>query len=456
MGGNDGLTAGLVGAEVAAPVLSSFLYGKEAKDLTAEQKSTISSIVGLAGSAVGATTGDIGSTVLNGQVAQNAVENNYQTKATLRVVNKQLQKCSPSDRGCIERGISALRKADKILDDHFKTCAQTNDASCVKNHLEQILASDASPEMKETIQLLKQLGISTETMGLLNETTEYSQKGTKLVEDARAGKDLGCISGTTQNCIAPIPEKTFGGKVGTVINDMTVRQLAAVLGAKFDPLTGKEITPKERQDAKVGMLGLGFTKTVSGVTRLSDDVLIAIEKQYGKEIAEQMLGGNVFSPSSKNPLAKDAIPRNTDRLVLDQGQSPTCGHNSCAMVLDTLGKPVNVESLIASVRPTEKGILSKDVADMLSRNKVETIFLNGRTINDLSRYTDKGTPVIVRIIDSKNPQDFSHFVVVDGITERSGQKVVAIRDPHGKSYFSPVETFKKAFTGEAIIPRNFK
>lgn len=169
-----------------------------------------------------------------------------------------------------------------------------------------------------------------------------------------------------------------------------------------------------------------------------------------------MLGGNVFSPSSKNPLAKDAIPRNTDRLVLNQGQSPTCGHNSCAMVLDTLGKPVNVESLIASVRPTEKGILSKDVADMLSRNKVETIFLNGRTINDLSRYTDKGTPVIVRITDSKNPKEFSHFVVVDGITERAGQKVVAIRDPHGKSYFSPVETFKKAFTGEAIIPRNFK
>ncbi|QNW95819.1 hemagglutinin repeat-containing protein [Acinetobacter seifertii] len=77
-GGNDALTAGLSagGAEAAAPVLSSFLYGKDAKDLTADQKSTISSIVGLAGSAVGATTGDIGSTVQSGQVAQNAVENN--------------------------------------------------------------------------------------------------------------------------------------------------------------------------------------------------------------------------------------------------------------------------------------------------------------------------------------------------------------------------------------------
>ncbi|WP_228272628.1 two-partner secretion domain-containing protein [Acinetobacter soli] len=77
-GGNNALTAGLSagGAEAAAPVLSSFLYGKEAKDLTAEQKSTISSIVGLAGTALGATTGDVATTVQNGQVAQNAVENN--------------------------------------------------------------------------------------------------------------------------------------------------------------------------------------------------------------------------------------------------------------------------------------------------------------------------------------------------------------------------------------------
>ncbi|ENV56902.1 hypothetical protein F951_01242, partial [Acinetobacter soli CIP 110264] len=63
-------------AEAAAPLLSSFLYGKEAKDLTAEQKSTISSIVGLAGTALGATTGDVATTVQSGQVAQNAVENN--------------------------------------------------------------------------------------------------------------------------------------------------------------------------------------------------------------------------------------------------------------------------------------------------------------------------------------------------------------------------------------------
>ena len=77
-GGNDALTAGLAagGAEASAPLLSSYLYGKEAKDLTADEKSTISSITGLVASGVGTSTGDIGSTVQSGQSAQNAVENN--------------------------------------------------------------------------------------------------------------------------------------------------------------------------------------------------------------------------------------------------------------------------------------------------------------------------------------------------------------------------------------------
>ncbi len=46
--------------------------------------------------------------------------------------------------------------------------------------------------------------------------------------------------------------------------------------------------------------------------------------------------------------------------------------------------------------------------------------------------------------------DFSNFVVVDGITVRNGQRVAAIRDPHGIQYFSPIETFKKSFSGEMV------
>ncbi|MEN5171141.1 hemagglutinin repeat-containing protein [Acinetobacter higginsii] len=77
-GGNNALSAGIAagGAEAAAPLLAEYLYGKKAKDLTASEKSTISSIVGLAGSAVGTTTGDVSNIVQGGQSAQNAVENN--------------------------------------------------------------------------------------------------------------------------------------------------------------------------------------------------------------------------------------------------------------------------------------------------------------------------------------------------------------------------------------------
>ncbi|MCF3467115.1 hypothetical protein JAK72_19080 [Stenotrophomonas maltophilia] len=48
---------------------------------------------------------------------------------------------------------------------------------------------------------------------------------------------------------------------------------------------------------------------------------------------------------------------------------------------------------------------------------------------------------------------FSHFVVVDGVTERAGVKVVAIRDPHGVQYFSALSTFERNFSGDVVVPR---
>jgi filamentous hemagglutinin len=44
-------------------------------------------------------------------------------------------------------------------------------------------------------------------------------------------------------------------------------------------------------------------------------------------------------------------------------------------------------------------------------------------------------------------------VIVDGITVRQSQKVVAIRDPAGgRQYFTPLEEFSEKFIGgEAIL-----
>jgi len=129
-GGNDALTAGLSagGAEAAAPKLAQYLYSKEAKDLTAEEKSTISAITGLVASGVGATTGDIRSTVQSGQVAQNAVEDNlyailttdgkkYDSKKNTEYL-KALQSCTQAQ--CVNMVLTnnakdAMKNAQQIL-----------------------------------------------------------------------------------------------------------------------------------------------------------------------------------------------------------------------------------------------------------------------------------------------------------------------------------------------------
>ena len=72
----------------------------------------------------------------------------------------------------------------------------------------------------------------------------------------------------------------------------------------------------------------------------------------------------------------------------------------------------------------------------------------------MARYTSNGTPVVVRVVDKATGSGFSHFVVVDGVATRNGISVVAIRDPHGTQYFSPVSTFERNFSGEVVVPRS--
>jgi filamentous hemagglutinin len=78
------------GAEAAMPVLSNYLFGTEDSDsLTAEQKSTLSAIVGLAGAAAGVATGNASAIAQSSFAAQMAAENNwgevghYSTMATV-------------------------------------------------------------------------------------------------------------------------------------------------------------------------------------------------------------------------------------------------------------------------------------------------------------------------------------------------------------------------------------
>ncbi|OTQ70675.1 VENN motif pre-toxin domain-containing protein, partial [Gilliamella sp. N-G2] len=78
--GNSGLAggAGAVAGEVAADIIRKQLYGKEVKDLTEEEKQTISALSQLAsGLAVAAGGGNFGDASAAISSSKNAVENNY-------------------------------------------------------------------------------------------------------------------------------------------------------------------------------------------------------------------------------------------------------------------------------------------------------------------------------------------------------------------------------------------
>ncbi|EJL72293.1 Peptidase C39 family [Variovorax sp. CF313] len=188
------------------------------------------------------------------------------------------------------------------------------------------------------------------------------------------------------------------------------------------------------------------------------ETVLARTGQSLSDDAAERIAGNFYADAgagaaAKNPLLVDSIPRNGNRTVLDQGMVPTCGHNSCGMVLDTLGKSVDVAKLIESIPPTPQGILSKQVESLMKAEGVDAVALSSRNVDDLARYTADGVPVVVRIFDKVGGTDFSHFVVVDGVTTRNGVRVVAIRDPQGTQYFSPASTFQTNFTGEVILPK---
>ncbi|WP_090143243.1 hemagglutinin repeat-containing protein [Limnohabitans sp. DM1] len=237
---------------------------------------------------------------------------------------------------------------------------------------------------------------------------------------------------------------------------LTLQVAANEAGQQATPLTPaqRDLVTKQFIELGVALDSSDSAVARSALQKLNSMSSPAVAKvggsgangESGSVIAADAAGG------VKNPLLADAMPRNGDRLVLNQGNVPTCGANSCGMALDTMGRPVDVATLIQRIPPTAEGILSTDVATLMKSQGVDAIALGRRNVSDLARYTENGTPVVVRVADP-GVSDFSHFVVVDGVTTRNGVQVVAIRDPQGAQYFSPVATFNKSFTGEVIVPK---
>ncbi|ARU57351.1 hypothetical protein OLMES_3311 [Oleiphilus messinensis] len=140
------------------------------------------------------------------------------------------------------------------------------------------------------------------------------------------------------------------------------------------------------------------------------------------------------------------LRRNTNLPLLNQGNAPTCGPTSCGMVLDTLLPGRNVTELAGLTGASNRVVRIDELARTLSANGLDATFNRRLTIDALSRATSGQNPAIVAI---RTPQG-GHAVVVDGITRRQGQDVVAIRDPHGRAYFQTLDAFKEVFLGQGV------
>ncbi|MFW1775337.1 hemagglutinin repeat-containing protein, partial [Acinetobacter seifertii] len=382
----------------------------DANLLPEDVKSSIRDLTSAIGVAVGGTVGDSAfSAQIAGVVGQNAVENNLFGVLT---PDKQIDKQKNNS--------------------YFQALQSCKNAQCEKN----VITQNALAAMQNAPKILNVSSSKYEEGEIITNPNDVTGLRYLVVNEGGAMKakllpaDYQVVFSVNElNSSRALVQ---GGALASVIAN-TLKSGHDVF-ADRSLFTNQEMTALTRTFAALEVVGNVLTIR-GGILPKNVDI-------------------NGAAIHDKNPLKSDAISRETKRLLVSQGNVPTCGHNSCVMVLDTLNKPVNVESLISSIPPKSNGIVLKQVSELLTQNHVENYAFIGRTVTQLEQYTSKGTPVIVRIADDKT--GFSHFVVVDGVTTGGGKKVVAIRDPHNASYYSPVESFKKAFTGETVIPRNYK
>ncbi|QXQ03723.1 hemagglutinin repeat-containing protein [Stenotrophomonas indicatrix] len=89
--GNNALVGAIAagGAEAAAPAVARFLYGKDSKELAADERDVVSAILGAGGSIIGSFNGSLIGVAAGSGAAKNAVDNNwgevghYSTMATI-------------------------------------------------------------------------------------------------------------------------------------------------------------------------------------------------------------------------------------------------------------------------------------------------------------------------------------------------------------------------------------
>ncbi|MBB5020636.1 hypothetical protein HNQ59_003961 [Chitinivorax tropicus] len=234
--------------------------------------------------------------------------------------------------------------------------------------------------------------------------------------------------------IAPVLAGKLGGLKGKPLasGPAPVSEPQPTAGRPLPSHTVAESSPYTRNAGSEPVVVQGGVKSGEGVSNGT--------------LGEIVGGGNTFNDAGR-------LSRNGNRAVFAQETINTCGPTSCGMVLDTLGRPVNLGTLVQQIQVGRNGVGIDSLAKLLQSEGVNASYQSRLSIEALRKATADGNPAIVAV----KLEGGGHAVVVDGITTRQGVEVVSIRDPwKGAQYHEQLDVFKQRYYRQGVIIKGSK
>jgi filamentous hemagglutinin len=224
------------GAEAAAPIAASWVYGKDVSQLTPDEKATVSSIAGLAGAGITGAAGGDGQSVVSGSVVgRTSVENNYLSSSQQAQMDKEYSECH--DRLCKASTAVHWTAISLGQDGAFASGMIAGIPASMYEGVEALVKMGLSPI--ETFEAIKSLVMSGDLVSNVADsmkhsfieridrlTTEYERAGAS--GSFKAGVEAGKL------IVEVVPWVTGGiglAKTGVVLTEKIVAKAVAKKGA---------------------------------------------------------------------------------------------------------------------------------------------------------------------------------------------------------------------------------
>ncbi|HEK2639470.1 TPA: VENN motif pre-toxin domain-containing protein [Proteus mirabilis] len=344
-----GLGAG--GGELSAHVILNTLFpGKKVSELTESEKQQVSALSQLAaGLAGGLTTGDMAGAITGSQAGKNAVENNFLTKKDIEKADQKYVACN-EDKEC---------RLDIVRETNELSQRQDNELLAYK----QLLVREMGKEMEAAViacqgdmecQRQKYAVIKADYDNRYREYVKIVTDNTPLGElEYQYYPDNTRIESVIDGVVNTGPEKAAdlaknaanyvtNHSAGEMLGD-TLQVGKIVIGIPQEWLS--QDIPAQSLEKALFSLGVSTGHEIGEATfyNIAGASVVSIGGKALQWSGGKWVPVKVGNLEPGNPLST-SIVRNGERLVLNQRNLPTCGPNSCAMVMDTSGLNMISES----------------------------------------------------------------------------------------------------------------